>query len=144
MEEVNKFPGAANSSLRFGPVGSQINYELSPLMDLIQEQVGTKALDMETASEAQMLAQLHVHFIAIRMISNGVYGNDGHRMEMEYAVNKLTVSQKGKATLSRILSFLAPDAPEGGTGVKTIGDLTTDTAKAAPWTLNHTLYFAKE
>merc|ERR1712232_1019519 len=41
-----------------GIVASGINYGVSPVMDLISEQLNVAVIDMETASEAQILGQL--------------------------------------------------------------------------------------
>eukprot|EP00928_Gymnodinium_smaydae_P096443 TRINITY_DN8526_c0_g1_i2.p1 TRINITY_DN8526_c0_g1~~TRINITY_DN8526_c0_g1_i2.p1 ORF type:complete len:187 (+),score=36.65 TRINITY_DN8526_c0_g1_i2:900-1460(+) len=130
VQAINQLEAANNNTeeqvrLRFGVISSQINYGISPLDDLVFEQLGVVSVDMETASEAQILSQLEMHFIPLRVISNGVYPMHSEKMEEEYVENKALVSKKGTDALVQILSFLAPNSDYGGTGVKKIADLSS-------------------
>jgi nucleoside phosphorylase len=95
-------------------LGSQISYIVTaPQVHLI-DTLGIAALDMEAAPEAEIAMQVGLNFVAIKMISNGVYPENASRMEEEYTEHRATVSANGLRTLRAVLLYLAG---------KTIGDL---------------------
>ena len=62
---------------------------------------------MEAAPIAQILNQVRVNFIAIKVISNGVYPGEPKRMEAEYHDNREEVSRAASAALQKVLDFLS-------------------------------------
>eukprot|EP01129_Flabellula_baltica_P005381 TRINITY_DN1949_c1_g1_i4.p1 TRINITY_DN1949_c1_g1~~TRINITY_DN1949_c1_g1_i4.p1 ORF type:complete len:112 (-),score=18.99 TRINITY_DN1949_c1_g1_i4:57-392(-) len=101
-------------NLKEGIVGSQGSYQVSDIQCKLINIVGVVALDMEAASEAQILQQTGTNFLALKVISNGVYPGEPIRMEKEYVENKLLVSEKSIAVLTQLLTYLVG---------KTIGEL---------------------
>ena len=62
---------------------------------------------MEAAPIAQILNQVRVNFIAIKVISNGVYPGEPKRMEAEYHDNREEVSRAASTALRKVLDFLS-------------------------------------
>ena len=61
---------------------------------------------MEAASEAQIFNQMKCNFIAMKVISNGVYPGDPKKMESEYHDNRELVSKKATEVLMFLFKFL--------------------------------------
>lgn len=95
-------------------LASQIGYGVSNLQEQIIAQQGLAALDMECASVAQVLNQAGVNYLAMKVISNGVYPGEPQRMELEYMDNKAGVSASATVALRKLLDCLMG---------KTVGDL---------------------
>uniref|UniRef100_A0A7S4PLK9 EF-hand domain-containing protein n=1 Tax=Paramoeba aestuarina TaxID=180227 RepID=A0A7S4PLK9_9EUKA len=97
---------AAKLGLYEGLVGSQISYNITELQENLIDILGICAIDMEAAPEAQIAMQIPLNFIAIKVVSNGIYPGDGAKMEKEYVDHKLQVSQKGVEVLGTLFDFL--------------------------------------
>jgi hypothetical protein len=104
------------SQLGLVPVAlaSQIGYSVTPLQEDIIGANGVGCLDMEAAPIAQILNQARTHFLAIKVISNGVYPGEPKRMEAEYHDNRVEVSRTATRVVRQTLDFLVG---------KTIGQL---------------------
>ena len=92
--------------VNYAPCASQISYTVPQLS---VEKIKTHhiaCLDMEAASEAQILNQMKCNFIAVKVISNGVYPGDPKRMEAEYHDNRELVSKKATEVLLALFRFL--------------------------------------
>ena len=98
--------------LRQGLVGSQVSYEISQVQGQLMKRLGVVALDMEAAAEAQILMQTGTNFLAIKVISNGIYPGEADRMESEYQAHKATVSAKAVLTLERVLAYVSGRRPD--------------------------------
>ena len=61
---------------------------------------------MEAAPIAQILNQVGVNFLAMKVISNGVFPGEPKRMEAEYHDNRGEVSRTATIALRKILSYL--------------------------------------
>ena len=97
---------ASSLNLVEGILGSQSNYNVSDLHVTLMDVLEVCAVDMEAASEAQIAEQIGLNFLAVKVISNGIYPGDGLRMEEEYVKHKKEVSMKALASLSAILDYL--------------------------------------
>jgi len=93
-------------NVKFAPVASQISYAVSQLSMEKINALNVACLDMECASEAQILNQMRTNFIAMKVISNGVYPGEPKRMESEYHDNRDTVSQTATEVLMVLFEFL--------------------------------------
>ncbi len=96
-----------NCSLKEGIIASQIAYAISPSHKQIIDRFNIKALDMEAAAEAEVFNKTQTNFIAIKVISNGIYPDDPSRMEEEYLQNRTMVSSNGAEILRCALHFIA-------------------------------------
>jgi len=92
--------------LKAGVVASQIGYTVSSDNECIIKETGIACLDMEAASEAQILGQAQVNFLALKCISNGVYPGEPHLMEKEYHDNREEVSKNATRVLRLVFDFL--------------------------------------
>jgi len=94
-----------------GILGSQISYSVNDLQSTLMNVVGICCLDMEAASEAEILHQTGTNFIALKVISNGIYPGNPSKMEQDYSLHKAEVSAKGILVLSKLLQFLVGKTP---------------------------------
>eukprot|EP01063_Lacrimia_lanifica_P025011 TRINITY_DN3280_c1_g1_i5.p1 TRINITY_DN3280_c1_g1~~TRINITY_DN3280_c1_g1_i5.p1 ORF type:complete len:356 (+),score=153.89 TRINITY_DN3280_c1_g1_i5:719-1786(+) len=92
--------------LREGLLGVQINYTVTKVHTHLIDCLGLYAIDMESASEAQILMQTKTNFMALKVVSNGVFPGDGARMEADYVKHKEMVSKKAAVVLSDVLEYL--------------------------------------
>ena len=93
-------------NVHYAPCASQTSYTVPPLsMEKIKSH-RIACLDMEAASEAQIFNQMKCNFIAMKVISNGVYPGDPKRMESEYHDNRELVSKKATEVLMFLFKFL--------------------------------------
>eukprot|EP01126_Amoeba_proteus_P037193 TRINITY_DN3824_c0_g1_i4.p1 TRINITY_DN3824_c0_g1~~TRINITY_DN3824_c0_g1_i4.p1 ORF type:complete len:303 (-),score=56.10 TRINITY_DN3824_c0_g1_i4:104-1012(-) len=92
--------------LKQGLLGSQISYNIGSEQEELIRILNVACLDMEGAPEAQICDCTRTNFIAMKVISNGVYPSDSKRMEQEYIANKLRVSTKAVEVLSSFLEYL--------------------------------------
>ncbi len=97
--------------LRKGLIGSQVGYEVGEVQVHLMEKLGVAALDMEAAAIAQILMQTGTNFIAVKVISNGIYPDDAARMEAEYQTHKAAVSQKAVQVLEQLIDYLQGKTP---------------------------------
>eukprot|EP00211_Chloroparvula_japonica_P002566 CAMPEP_0119122668 /NCGR_PEP_ID=MMETSP1310-20130426/2856_1 /TAXON_ID=464262 /ORGANISM="Genus nov. species nov., Strain RCC2339" /LENGTH=435 /DNA_ID=CAMNT_0007112357 /DNA_START=30 /DNA_END=1337 /DNA_ORIENTATION=- len=103
---------AKDLNMRSGHLGCQISYNCSQLHMHLIRHLDVVALDMESASEAQISMQVGLNFMAIKVISNLVYLGDGAKMEEEYVQNKLEVSKRSLALLDKLLNYLVGKCPQ--------------------------------
>jgi len=89
-----------------GIVGSQVNYSVSPVQVELINMLGVAGLDMEAASESQILLQTETNFIALKAISNFIYPGEPMKMEEEYVVHKAEVSIKSLIFLEKFFNHL--------------------------------------
>jgi len=89
-----------------GVLGSQIGYIVTPFQVELCNNAHIIALDMECAPIAQILNQTGVAFLALKVISNGIYPGKPERMEAEYHENREMVSKKATEVLSKVIEFL--------------------------------------
>lgn len=110
---------ARDLGFREGLLGSQSSYKVSEEQEELMKLLGVVILDMEASPEAQIFDQtkydsmpnffahtLRHNFIAIKVVSNGVYPDDSARMETEYVENKLMVSTKALDALEAFFQYL--------------------------------------
>ena len=98
---------ASSLGLRTGTLASQIGYAVTPLQEEIMSKAQVVCLDMEAAPIAQILGQVGVPFLAIKVVSNGVYPGEPQRMELEYHDNREEVSHAATAALTAVLDYIA-------------------------------------
>jgi len=91
--------------LREGIVGSQGSYDITEVQVELMKLLKVLCLDMEAASESMILQQTGVNFMALKVVSNGIYPGDGKRMEDEYVIHREEVSKRGVTVLSSVLAY---------------------------------------
>jgi len=101
-------------NIKCGIIGSQDTYSVTDIQVQLIDMIDIYCVDMEAASESQILQQTGTNFLAIKVISNLVYPGEPIRMEQEYLDHKVEVSRSSLAILSKVLSYLVG---------KKIGDL---------------------
>jgi nucleoside phosphorylase len=88
-----------------GIVGSQVNYSVNEFQAELIKLINVSCLDMEAASEAQILQQIGVNFLVVKVISNFVYPGEPHKMEDEYVLHKAEVSSKSITGLDALFQY---------------------------------------
>lgn len=89
-----------------GVVGSQIGYMITGFQSELIGNANIIALDMECAPIAQILNQTGVYFLALKVISNGIYPGNPEKMESEYHDNREMVSKKATEILVKVIDYL--------------------------------------
>eukprot|EP01084_Bolivina_argentea_P114604 204000_1 len=97
---------AKDLGLTKGVIGSQIGYMITEFQTEMIANTDIIALDMECAPIAQILNQTKINFIALKVISNGIYPGNPEKMESEYHDNREMVSKKATETLVNVIDYL--------------------------------------
>ena len=89
-----------------GVIASQIGYMINGFQSELIGNANIVALDMECAPIAQILNQTGINFIALKVVSNGIYPGNPSKMEEEYHENREMVSKKATEILVKVIDYL--------------------------------------
>jgi len=92
--------------LKSAVMGSQISYQLTKYHVHVINECKIECLDMECAPIAQILNQVGIPLLIVKVVSNGIYPDNPDKMEQEYKDNRELVCANAVQKMREILNFL--------------------------------------